>query len=183
MRVSSVSVSARKVDSDPSSLIALHDSSHWTPRSIRPRTPVRLARAQFMEASEARFATAADSVLADVYGLPTCSSFADTLVLTPGSAAALPPGELRLTPTRFPYDCPPGTHHACLWYFLGIPGSGRTRAEPDDVEVNSDLERLLPTLSSQAICSIEAIWYRNPKPSVLDDRLFHVQVFWRQRAP
>lgn len=174
----------QQISSDAEALASLHASVGWTPRDIRPTPAVRAARCDFLDETDRAWVHPSDSVLSDVFRVRSAPSAADPgcrKIADAAGVCALRPLERRLIAARFPYDCPPGTVHCCLWFFLGI---GTDRAErPLDVDINAALEdelrRFIASGAPRAAgSSIEAVWYGNPKPSVEDGRLFHVQVFW-----
>lgn len=178
-------VVSQRISSDAASMAALHGAVGWTPRDIRPTPIIRAARCDFLDEVDRIWASPGDSVLCEVFKVRPEPGSAERLVADPEGVKGLHSLDRALVPARFPYDCPPGTGHACLWYFLGIadcrldpPGEDAINAAlVEEFARWTDASPLGAVASGTAPSSlVEAVWYPNPKPSVEDRRLFHVQV-------
>lgn len=81
-------------------------------------------------------------------------------------------------PNLFPYQTPHGTHHYVQWYLL----VNTTLAELTDERISADISRNIGVLELGHDISERQIfefgWYDNPKPTIADPRIHHVQVFW-----
>ena len=182
-------VISQRISSDAASIAALHSSVGWTPRDIRPTPIIRAARCDFLDEVDRIWASHGDSVLCEVFKVrPDPGSAERRIVADPDGVGGLRPLDRVLVPARFPYDCPPGTGHACLWFFLGMADCRLDPPGDDaiDAALVEELARWTGASTLGAVASgsappslIEAVWYPNPKPSVEDRRLFHVQVSLR----
>ena len=174
-----------RVSSDVSELTKMHKDLGWTPRDIRPTPVVRAARNVYLEEIGRAWVHPADSVLCEVFRVRPVPSPTDPQgrrIADPATVCSLKHLERRFVSARFPYDCPPGTFHACLWFFLGAAGcvdAAPPTDRPSDEAVNtalaSELDRILAVAAGDGL-GVDAVWYPNPRPSVEDTRLFHVQV-------
>lgn len=70
----------------------------------------------------------------------------------------------RLKEQPFPYQVPTGTVHLVAWFSNG-PWA--------EANIALSIERAIDELGGG-----DFVYYTNPKKSVVDDRLEHVQVFW-----
>ena len=75
----------------------------------------------------------------------------------------------------FPYQLPRWTTHYVLWFLLDADETDESVAFTD-----SDITEILDKKFVPA--ELEFIWYRNPKPSILDGVTYHVQVFVRDKV-
>ena len=73
----------------------------------------------------------------------------------------------RLAPNPFPYDVPRGTEHWVFW--MAAPES-----EWPEVRIAAALAEAVDARGGG-----QFVWYPNPKMSVPDANLYHVQVFWK----
>jgi hypothetical protein len=79
----------------------------------------------------------------------------------------------------FAYKVPDGTNHWVQWFLLNGDEGSLNHANgfviPDE-EINKAIEQNLKAELGHD--NFEFVWYLNPKPSLTDPDLFHVQVFW-----
>ena len=87
---------------------------------------------------------------------------------------APPPGRFALRPQPFPYLLPVGTQHLVLW-------SSSPRAATSADAITAAIADALDAEhgGGRSGGGGDFVWYENPKKSVVDARLHHVQVFWR----
>lgn len=157
-----------KVSSDVAELEMLHEVYGWVPgaANVRP-TPVVRAQKELMFANvSAMWASPADWVCHDVFGSAGTRG-------PDGRRACQRPaaGQYKLVPQPWPYDLPASTEHMLLW----CTGS---RSEWCETDLTAAIAREIDAQGGG-----EFVWYENPKMSVEDAGLYHVQVFWKRAAP
>jgi len=109
-------------------------------------------------------------ILHTIFGLPTRRG-ADGRRF----ATAVPPaGQFRLMEQQFPYELPSGTRQMVFW---SAKSSGQMESDVISARISEELDRLHG--GGVVGAGGDFIWYANPKMSVIDERLYHVQVFWR----
>ena len=156
-----------RVSSDVASLQALHEATGWTPSAeqIRPTAALR-AQKELMLANIARmWASPADLVCYQVFGGATRRG-ANGL----RSTQRPPAGRAVLVPQPFPYDLAAGTSHMVLW-------CSSPRQHWSDEQITAEIARAVDERWGGS--DTQFIWYENPKMSVPDPHLYHVQVFCR----
>ncbi len=176
-----------KVSSDREELELLNSKHFWTPgrAATRPSQESIREKAQLMENAMLRYDNVGSYVLHRVFHLPASArgGFAsnvmfvseETLKSARRTREERESGKkARLTvfnDNLFPYQLPEQTRHSVLWLLLDEDESDENNFI-SDAEITDLLEKEL------ASPEIQYIWYRNPKPSVLDNVTYHVQVFW-----
>lgn len=185
----------RRVDSALDSLDALAVQTGWTPGrdAIRPTAESIAHKSQLLRNASSRYASVRDYVLHRIFRMSVASkSFLDQTLFCNEDTVneARRSGEERQTNARmrrtafvenlFPYDSlPEGTNHWVMWFLLDRD-ENETKHHISDEETNATIEKeLLQHLDGAN--DFEFVWYRNPKPSVLDGVTYHVQVFWRRK--
>lgn len=139
----------RAVSSRLDVLQALHEAFGWIPGAvnIRPTPEVRAEKEAYLQRVAARFRTAEDFILVEVFGCtpepeaePVPSADAHEDVVDGGTREPRlvvpherrPHGEHRFVDNKFPYVLPDGTHHAVLWYCLeASPHGADSTADAD----------------------------------------------------
>jgi len=156
-----------RVSSDVDSLQALHEATGWTPSAeqIRPTAALR-AQKELMLANISRmWVSPADLVCYQVFGGATTRGASGLR-----STQRPPPGRAVLVPQPFPYDLAAGTAHMVLW-------CSSPRPNWSDEQLTAEIVCAVDERWGGS--STEFIWYENPKMSVPDPHLYHVQVFCR----
>jgi len=127
------------------------------------------AQKEFALASvTASWQSVADWVCHDVFGTPARRADDGRRIADRPAA-----NSAALAPQPFLYELPVGTRHMVLWM---AEAQGAT-AWTDD-RITASIASAVDEKGGR-----EFIWYRNPKPSVIDAHLDHVQVFWRPSWP
>ena len=150
----------------PEAMEALHQVTGWTPapQHVRPTEAVR-AQKDFMLASIASsWQNTADWVSHDVFGTAARRALDGLRGADRPSA-----GSAVLMPQPFPYDVPVGTRHMVLWMVTEQGAPAWT-----DEQITARITNAVDQSGGG-----DFVWYRNPKQTVLDPGLAHVQVFWR----
>lgn len=144
----------------------LHEATGWTPGAehVRPSPDVILQKKFVLANLERMWATPADYICFNVFGVPQIRKQAGLHV-----AARPAPGLTKLTPQAFPYVLPDETKHFVLW-------CSSPRKFWSEAAINRAIVR---ALDAQISGSSEFVWYENPKPTVEDAQIYHVQVFCR----
>lgn len=189
-----------RVNSDAEELQLLHEVYGWIPGrdNVRPKPEVRAQKELLLANLEAMWASPLDWVFHHVFGAATTRG-------TDGkrSATRPQPGLTVFKPNPFPYDVPRGTEHwvfwmaspeaewpeerisTCISQAVDARGGGdygaceRLPKRRKQVAPKPPSARLSHALCVRAC----AVWYPNPKMSVPDPNLFHVQVFWLPDKP
>jgi hypothetical protein len=159
-----------RMSTTPDAMKQLHQASGWTPdpQHVRPTEAVH-AQKQFALASiAASWQSVADWVCNEIFGTSTHRAHDGRRVAERPVA-----GRAVLAPQPFPYELPVGTWHLVLW----MAESQGARAWTDE-QITASIAAAVDKCGGG-----EFVWYRNPKPSVLDAHLAHVQVFWRPPRP
>ncbi len=176
-----------KVSSDRDELERLHRERGWTPgrEAIRP-SPESIADKAILLSNVVRhYDTVRTYVLHRIFRLSASSvgSFSSSLLVVTDETlnSAQRSRSERESGSRarksvfcdnlFPYLLPPGTRHCVLWVLLDSDESDETLHMGDD--------EITELVSRQVGEEKEFVWYRNPKPSVVDNVTYHVQVFVR----
>jgi hypothetical protein len=174
------------VSSDRDELERLNQQTGWTPgrEATRPPPEDVAHKATLFDNVVRRYDTVRSYVLHRIFRLSASSrgSFSSSLLFVSDetlreaqrTAAEREAGARRrktvFCENLFPYDLPEGTRHCVLWLLLDADESDAT-IHITDAEIT---ELLNSELSN---CETQFVWYRNPKPSVLDNVSYHVQVF------
>jgi len=151
----------------PAAMELLHQETGWTPnpQHVRPTEVVRAQKEYALESITASWQSMADWVCHDVFDT-TIHRAADGRRVADRPAA----GSAVLAHQPFPYMLPNGTQHMVLWM-------AETQCTPawTDERITASIANAVDSSGGGG----EFVWYCNPKPSVLDAHLAHVQVFWR----
>lgn len=141
----------------------LHEVYRWVPGAehVRPTPAVRAQKELLLANLDSMWRSPADWVFHHVFGSPTTRG-------TDGkrSATRPEPGATVFAINPFPYVVPDNTHHWVLWM---------ASAEPEwpDERITAELCAQIDERGGG-----EFVWYPNPKMSIGDAGLHHVQVFW-----
>jgi len=129
---------------------------------MRPN-PETLMRKEFFLHNLARmWSTPADWIFCNIFDMPVH-------VASGLRTAERPPrGLTKLAKQPFPYSLPDGVQHFVLW-------CSSPRAEWSAEAITSSIASGVDQQGGG-----EFVWYENPKPSVEDSQLYHVQVFWKR---
>lgn len=109
-------------------------------------------------------------VLHSIFGIPTRRGPDGKRYATDVPAE----GQYRLTPQQFPYMLPAGTQQLVFW-------TGPTVRSFSPGAITARIGQLLDEAHGAGVhgAAGDFVWYENPKMSVHDDRVYHVQAFWR----
>lgn len=81
-------------------------------------------------------------------------------------------------PAQFPYNVPTNSNHYILWNYSNDFFTETNERFVSDEDINKIiLDSIIKINENSSTDNIEFIWYKNPKPSILD--FFHVQVFFK----
>lgn len=181
-----------RVSSDVEELQRLHDSGYpWLPdaASVRPPPAARREKQQLLDNAVRRYDSTRSYVLHRIFRLACesrgafeapvlfVSEATEAAARRPAGSADDVPRLTRFVPNAFPYTLCPDTRHYVLWFLLdhGEDEAAAAAALTDGV-VNGTLRAELDALQPDG--AYDFVWYRNPKPSVVDGVTYHVQVFW-----
>lgn len=157
-----------RVSCDVEELEVLNQVYGWVPGAahVRPSDDVRAQKALLLSNLCAMWASPADWVFHHIFGSRTTRGRDGKR-----SAARPPPGATFFAPNPFPYQVPSGTEHWVLW--MASPES----EWPED--------RITAAIAAEVDerGGGQFVWYPNPKMSIGDPQLHHVQTFWRPAAP
>lgn len=147
---------------DADAMQSLHEHTGWTPGAahVRPDASMLVQKEVFCANLAQQWASPADWVFHTVFGMEAARQGGLR------TAARPPPGLVRLVPQQFPYSLPAGTVHLVLW-------CSSPHADMTDEAITAAIASAVDTQGGGAF-----VWYENPKPSIVDPQLSHVQVFW-----
>lgn len=150
----------------PTAMELLYQETGWTPNPhhVRPTEAVQAQKEYALASVAASWQSMADWVCHDVFGTATRRAPDGRRVADRPAA-----GSAVLAHQPFPYKLPDGTRHMVLWMAEAQCATAWT-----DERITSSIANAVDSSGGG-----EFVWYRNPKPSVLDAHLGHVQVFWR----
>ena len=177
----------------------LHEVYGWVPGkdNVRPTPAVRAQKELLLSNLDQMWASPADWVFHHVFNAATTRG-ADGKRAATGRPQD---GQTVFKPNPYPYDVPAGTEHWVFWmaspeaewpddridsglseavdaFGGGDYGARRSYRSPAEAAPR-DRAHSIPCL----VCVLLAVWYPNPKMSVPDPKLYHVQVFWRPERP
>ena len=156
------------MNSDAEELQLLHEVYGWVPGRdrIRPTQTVRAQKELLLSNLDAMWASPMDWVFHHVFGSPTARG-------PDGKRKSERPqaGRTVFKANPYPYDVPDGTEHYVFW--MASP-----EAQWPDERIDAGIAQAVDELGGG-----EYVWYPNPKMSVPDPNLYHVQVFWRPVVP
>jgi hypothetical protein len=150
---------------DAASLRQLHRHTCWTPSEaqIRP-SAANLARKQYFLSNLAqRWKSPSDWVFSQVFHMPAARNAHDGLMCSDPP----PAGACKLVAQPFPYSVDEGVAHCVLWC-SGPKSNWTDQAITEAISFAVDRQG-----------GGEFVWYENPKKSIENPHLYHVQVFWR----
>ncbi|CAF0990887.1 unnamed protein product [Adineta ricciae] len=171
----------------------LHLKYGWIPgaESIRPNAEIREKKENYIKNMLTRYVSLQDFILHKFFGLkPTvegnCMNSKLHVLLAEISAAQAAglqqPNhhQFRLVPNLFSYHVPAGTNHYVIWFLLhGNETRDPTTHSPLSYdEITASIEVGLKQLLGPTKDQFSFVWYPNPKPTIISDILYHVQVFW-----
>ena len=159
-----------RISSDLDALDALHARTGWTPGAdhIRPTAVMRAQKELAIANIQSMWASNADWVYHHVFGMAAARSADGRRV-----SARPEVRRLVLATQPFPYELPSGTRHAVLWMHSPAAESASRAGWMDD-HLTAAIGAALARYGGG-----DFGWYDNPKPSVVEPTLSHVQVFWR----
>ncbi len=171
----------------------LHTKYGWIPgsESIRPNPAIIEKKHNYITNMLTRYGTLQDFVLHRFFGLKPKNQgtwdnsrmhVSDEEISSARMTAMQNSNHhgFRFLPNLFTYQVPAGTNHYVLWFLL----NGNETRDPvtnspiTDDEINSSIEEALRQLLGSTNDKFSFVWYLNPKPTVVCDVLYHVQVFW-----
>ena len=159
---------ACRISADVDQLEDLHAVYGWIPGSaqVRPTATVRAQKELLLANLGSMWASPADWVFHHVFKSPTTRG-------SGGRRSATRPaeGSTAFTPNPFPYQVPKGTVHYVFW--MASP-----EAEWPEERITSAIASAVAARGGGSF-----VWYPNPKMSIPDPVLYHVQVFWLPRDP
>ena len=195
LRSSSSERLACHVSSDAEELQLLHEVYGWVPGrdNVRPTPAVRAQKELLLSNLGSMWVSSIDWVFHHVFGSPTTRE--------KGKRRAERPqvGRTVFKPNPYPYDVPDEAVHWVFWMAspaaewpearitagikeaiaalgggdFGAQAAARTRALPA-------LRSIAPHRATPPHTAFSpAVWYANPKMSLPDPNMYHVQVFWR----
>ena len=152
-----------KVDSDVQMMQMLHEVYRWVPgaEQVRPTPAVRAQKELLIANMETMWVTPAAWVFHQIFGMRT------TRIAGKRTAERPSPGRTVFAVNPFPYQVPDGTLHWVLWMASPV-------AEWPDERITAEIAREVDERGGG-----EFVWYANPKMSMGDPELHHVQCFWR----
>lgn len=152
-----------RISTDLGEMERLHEQTGWTPGPdhIRPDARTMLQKEFVVANIEQQWESTSEWVYHHVFGMAARR--------TNGLRTATRPeaGQTVLVPQSFPYMVPTGTTHLVLW-------CSSPRKQWSDADINLAIANALEEQGGG-----DFAWYFNPKPTVIAEEMFHVQVFWR----
>jgi hypothetical protein len=171
----------------------LHIKYGWIPgfESIRPNPTIIEKKHNYITNMLTRYVSLQDFVLHRFFGLkPDIQGdwnnsklhVSDTQISSARIAATKNSNrhEFRFVPNLFSYAVPAGTNHYVIWFLL----NGNENIDPithspiTDDEINSSIKEALQQSLGPTNDTFSFVWYLNPKPTIVSNFLYHVQVFW-----
>jgi hypothetical protein len=171
----------------------LHIKYGWIPgcESIRPNAAIKERKNNYITNMLTRYGSLQDFVLHRFFGLKyeiqgdwnnSRMRVSDKEISAARIAATTNSNRHRFhfVPNMFSYQVPAGTNHYVIWFLLnGTETIDPTTHSPlTDDEINSCIEEALRQLLGPTNDKFSFVWYLNPKPTIVSDFLYHVQVFW-----
>lgn len=156
----------RRISCDAEDMQRLHERTGWTPAAahVRPDTVTLVQKEVFLASLAQQWASPGDWVFHRIFDSEAMRCEGLRTAVRPR------PGLVRLVSQPFPYTLPAATQHLVLW-------CSSPEAEMTDDGITAAIAREVDKLGGG-----EFVWYKNPKPSIVDHRMSHVQVFWRSPA-
>ena len=154
-----------RVDSDSTVLQLLHEVYKWVPgeANVRPTPEVRAQKELLLANLDGMWASPADWVYHHVFGMTTArgANGKRSCVSRPDAGTTV------FARNPFPYAVPNGTEHFVFWM-------ASNEAEWPEQRITDGIAAAIDARGGG-----QFVWYPNPKMSVPDPQLFHVQVFWK----
>jgi len=183
----------QKISPNLDTMQELHIKYGWIPgcESIRPNADLKEKKNNYITNMLMRYGSLQDFVLHRFFGLKpevqgdwnTSKMHVSDTEISSARIAAMKNSNhhaFRFLPNMFSYQVPVGTNHYVIWFLLnGNENIDPTTHSPlTDNEINSSIEEALRSLLGPTNDKFSFVWYLNPKPTVVSDVLYHVQVFW-----
>jgi len=183
----------QKISSNVDTMEELHIKYGWIPGrvSIRPNDELKEKKNNYITNILMRYVSLQDLVLHRFFGLKseiqgdwtTSKMHVSDTEISSARIAAMKNSNLhafRFLPNMFSYQVPVGTNHYVIWFLLnGNENIDPTTHSPlTDSEINSSIEEAIRLLLGPTNDKFSFVWYLNPKPTIVSDFLYHVQVFW-----
>ncbi|CAF0803817.1 unnamed protein product [Rotaria sp. Silwood1] len=183
----------QKISPNTETMQELHLKYGWIPgaESIRPNSEIKEKKNNYITNMLTRYVSLQDFVLHRFFGLKyilqgdwnnSRMHVSDTEISSARIAMKQhsKTHEFRLVPNLFSYQVPSGTNHYVIWFLLNGNESidSTTHSPITDNEINSSIEEALRQLLGSNNDKFSFVWYLNPKPTIISDVLYHVQVFW-----
>lgn len=157
-----------RISSDVEELALLHEVYGWVPGAehVRPTPEVRAQKELLLANLGSMWLSPAHWVYHHVFGSST------TRGADGKRSAALPLAcSTVFARNPFPYAVPPGTEHWVFWM-------ASAEAEWPEARITAAVHEAVEARGGGSF-----VWYPNPKMSLPDALLYHVQVFWRPDVP
>lgn len=180
----------QNISSNSDSMQELHRKHGWIPgsESIRPNAEIKEKKKNYIENMLTRYGSLQDFVLHKFFGLKPVveGGWNNSRMRVPDteiSSARTKNSnhhEFRFVPNLFSYHVPEGTNHYVIWFLLNGNESidSTTHSPLTESEITSSIEEALRQLLGPTNDKFSFVWYLNPKPTIVSDVLYHVQVFW-----
>jgi hypothetical protein len=183
----------QKISTNLDSMEQLHSQYGWIPgsASIRPNAEIIEKKKNYIMNMLTRYRTLQDFFLHRFFGLKPVNEgewnnsrmHVPDAAITAARAAAMEKSnrhEVRFVTNLFSYQVPEGTNHYVIWFLL----NGNETIDPvtnspiSDDEINSSIQEAIQQLLGPTNDKFSFAWYLNPKPTIVSEVLYHVQVFW-----
>ncbi|UJR36902.1 hypothetical protein I4U23_029615 [Adineta vaga] len=183
----------QNISSSLESMQELHLKYGWIPgaESIRPDAEIREKKENYIKNMLTRYASLQDFVLHKFFGLKPVveGNWTNSKLHVPiAEITAARTAEIkdsnrhpfRLVPNLFSYRVPAGTNHYVIWFLLNGDETidPITKSPLTNDEITLSIEEALQQLLGPTKDQFSFVWYLNPKPTIVSDVLYHVQVFW-----
>jgi hypothetical protein len=183
----------QKISPNVDTMEELHTKHSWIPggESIRPNAAIIEKKHNYITNMLTRYGSLQDFVLHRFFGLKheirgdwnNSRMYVSDAAISSARISATENAnrhEFRFLPNLFSYQIPVGTNHYVLWFLLNGNETidPTTHAPITDDEINSSIEEALRQLLGPTNDKFSFVWYLNPKPTIVSNVLYHVQVFW-----
>jgi hypothetical protein len=159
-----------QISSNIDELNSLHESYKWIPNEsmIRPTQQNIQKKQQIILHIENQWQSTRDYILYHVFKQHIKIHTTSGKVFVPTTHIE-ESAQWTLQPCLFPYAVSKQAHHDVLWNSQHL-----YEKEFDPEIINTQITTILQSRLTHN--NFDFVWYKNPKPSVLD--FYHVQVFW-----
>jgi hypothetical protein len=183
----------QKISTNLDSMQELHIQHGWIPgsASIRPNPDIIEKKSNYITNMLTRYLGLQDFILHRFFGLKpenqgewnNSRMHVPETVIASAREAVMKTSkrhEVRFVPNLFSYQVPAGTNHYVIWFLL----NGNETFDPitnspiSDDEINSSIQEAIQQLLGPTNDKFSFVWYLNPKPTIVSNVLYHVQVFW-----